>query len=172
MEHVKIRTVYVDMDGVLANFSGYYFTLFKKNADEVEDKELWDNINRYGKAKFFKELPWIAGSQDMWNFIVKNFMRVKILSALGKSDTIDKQTSIGKMYWLSKHLPNLSKKDIILVENKHRKRHYSKPGDIIIDDTPIVIDEWRHKGGIGIMFQSAAQVQNELEKYIYENGEI
>jgi len=168
MEYIKIKTVYVDMDGVLADFKGYFQTLFGQNADETSDPELWKLIENYGKTKFFEELPWLPGSKQMWDFIVNNFMRVKILSALGKTDNIDKQTSQGKMVWLSHHLPKLRDQDIILVENKHRKRHYSKPGDIIIDDTLVVIQEWNHKGGTGILFKSAQQVIEELKKHVYE----
>lgn len=168
MEYIKIKTVYVDMDGVLADFKGYFQTLFGKNADETSDPELWKLIENYGKAKFFEELPWLSGSKEMWDFIVNNFMRVKILSALGKSDKIDNQTSQGKHAWLSHHLPKLRDQDIILVENKHKKRHYSKSGEIIIDDTPVVIQEWMYKGGTGILFKSPRQVIEELKTYVYE----
>lgn len=171
---MKIRHIFVDMDGVLADFEGFYEKMFGKNVNikhepfNLPDEELWGNIDKYGKSKFFENLPWINGSKEMWDFVVKNFVRVKILSALGKTDKIDKQTSQGKYAWLSHHLPELRDQDIILVENKHRKRHYSRVGDIIIDDTPVVIQEWRHKGGTGILFESAGKTIEELKKYVYE----
>jgi 5'(3')-deoxyribonucleotidase len=163
------RTLYCDMDGVLADFIGHYNALFGGDyIHEVPDDILWSNINQYGKAKFFAELPWMEGSKEMWKYIENNFLNVKILSALGKSDLIDKQTSIGKRTWLSKHIPSLSEENIILVQNKHKKRHYSRPGDIIIDDTPLVIHEWRNKGGIAILHKNANDTIQRLEKYVYE----
>jgi len=166
------RTVFVDMDGVIANFHGYFKQLFGwdlAKGDDNNDQKMWDQINSYGKSKFFEELPWIPGSKAMWSFIVDNFVNVKILSALGKYDHEDGgQTRKGKITWLAHHLPKLKPEDIILVVNKHKKRHYCKPGDIIIDDTPIVIEEWNAKGGKGIFFTNATDVIEELKKYVYD----
>lgn len=165
MEEYK-RTIYVDMDGVLADFDGGFYNIAGKSSDGVNNEELWGYIQSYGKAKFFSELSWLPGSQEMWKFITDNFLKVKILSALGKSDKIDNQTTQGKMSWLSHNIPNLHSSDIILVENKHRKRHYSKAGDIIIDDTPVVIQEWTKKSGIGILHKTASDTINQLKQYV------
>jgi len=165
MEEYK-RIVYVDMDGVLADFGRGFYELTGISADNLADEELWARIDAYGKVKFFSELPWMDGGKEMWNFITENFLNVKILSALGKSDKIDKQTTQGKTAWLRHHIPSLHSNDIILVDNKHRKRHYSKPGDIIIDDTPVVIQEWVKKGGIGILHRTAQETISQLKRYV------
>lgn len=160
------RIVYVDMDGVLANFDKGFYEITGLDTDSVEDTQLWAAIEKHGKSKFFSELPWMPGSQEMWKFITDNFLKVKILSALGKSDKIDRQTTQGKLAWLRHNIPSLQLDDIILVENKHRKRHYSKPGDIIIDDTAVVIQEWIKKGGIGIFHKSANDTIAQLKRYV------
>jgi hypothetical protein len=161
------RIVYFDMDGVLADFDkGFYEITSGLSSDNVSDEELWARIEAYGKARFFSELPWMPGGKEMWSFAAENFLNLKILSALGKSDRINKQTTQGKTAWLRHNIPSLRLDDIILVENKHKKRHYSKPGDIIIDDTPIVIQEWIKKGGIGILHKTAQETINQLKKYV------
>jgi|SRR5579862_7629560 len=165
MEEHK-RIVYVDMDGVLADFAAGFQEISGMSEDAVTNEELWAAIEAYGKAKFFAHLPWMAGGKEMWNFITQNFLKVKILSALGKSDATNKLTTQGKTSWLRHHLPNLHSDDIILVENKHKKRHYSRPGDIIIDDTPVVIQEWVKKGGIGILHKTAQETMNQLKQYV------
>ncbi len=154
------------MDGVLADFDRGFYEMTGISTDNVSDEELWARIDANGKAKFFSDLPWMPGGQEMWNFITQNFLDVKILSACGKSDKIDKQTTQGKMSWLRHNIPSLHSGDIILVDNKHRKRHYSKPGDIIIDDTPIVIQEWVKKGGIGILHKTAQETIGQLKRYV------
>lgn len=164
------RIVYVDMDGVLANFHGYFKHLFGWDLPKGDsDKSEWESINQYGKDKFFEELPWIDGSKAMWSFITDNFVNVKILSALGKNNLKDDLTRKGKLVWLKHHLPNLKDEDILLVINKHQKKRYSRPGDIIIDDTPLVIEEWNAKGGNGIFFTSAEDVINQLKPYVYQS---
>lgn len=160
------RIVYVDMDGVIADFDKGFQKITGKSTDDVEDPELWAAIDAHGKAKFFSELEWMPGGQEMWKYIADNFLKVKILSALGKSDKIDRQTTQGKLGWLRHNIPSLQLDDIILVENKHRKRHYSKPGDIIIDDTLVVIQEWVKKGGIGILHKSAPETISVLKRYV------
>jgi hypothetical protein len=160
------RVVYCDLDGVLVDFSRGFYDITGRTSDSVQDQELWAAIDAHGKAKFFSELDWTSGGQEMWSFINENFLRVKILSALGKSDKIDRQTTRGKLMWLRSNAPELQLDDIILVENKHRKRHYSKPGDIIIDDTLVVIEEWNQKGGIGIFHETASNTIAKLKQYV------
>lgn len=161
------RIVYFDMDGVLADFDGAFYKLFGKDTDTIGDEELWKLIESYGKIRFFSGLPWLQGSEEMFKFAYNNFMEVKILSATGKSDATDgHQTSKGKLTWLRHNIPQLRMEDIILVPNKHKKRHYSKPGDIIIDDNETVIQEWTRKGGIAIFHKSAAETMGILKKYV------
>lgn len=175
MINSRDRIIFVDLDGVLCDFRGYFKQLFgwvlpKNDVDKFPelDKKMWNDINEYGKSRFFEELPWITGSKSMWSFITDNFVNIKILSALGKSNNEDDLTRKGKMMWLTKNIPKLREDDILLVANKHKKRHYSKPNDIIIDDTTVVIEEWESKGGIGILFINANDVISKLEKIVYE----
>ena len=160
------RIVYVDMDGVIADFDSGFESITQLNPDQIQQDEMWAKIEAHGKAKFFSELPWMPGGKELWAFVSQNFLQVKILTALGKSDAVDKQTTTGKRDWLRKNLPNLQDSDIIMVANKHKKRHYSKPGDIIIDDTEVVIQEWLKKGGIGILHKTAHDTISKLRQYV------
>ena len=165
MEDYK-RIVYVDMDGVLADFDKGFYDISQIEPSHVTTEELWAKIDAYGKAKFFSELPCMSGGKELWTYVTQNFLKVKILSALGRSDKIDKQTTKGKIVWLLHNIPTLHSGDIILVDNKHRKRQYSKQGDIIIDDTPVVIEEWIKKGGIGILHKTVHETINQLKRYV------
>jgi 5'(3')-deoxyribonucleotidase len=160
------RTCFVDMDGVIADFEGYFKTLTGLTVDQVTTPELWNRIEAHGKAKFFAELPWTPGGRDLWQYVTQNFLKVKILTALGRGDAQDKQTSQGKMMWLRKNIPSHQSSDIIMVPNKHAKKHYCKPSDIIIDDTKVVIDEWNKKGGIGLLHKTARETIAKLRQYV------
>jgi 5'(3')-deoxyribonucleotidase len=161
--------VYVDMDGVLADFDTGFFNIAGRTTAECSvngDAELWNIISKFGKARFFSTLPLMPGALEMWQFIHQNFLQVKICTALGSSDAVDGLNTKGKRMWLQNHLPNLQDEDIIMVANKHKKRHYSRPGDIIIDDNVIVITEWIQKGGIGILHKYAPETIEKLKQYI------
>jgi 5'(3')-deoxyribonucleotidase len=162
------HTVYCDMDGVLADFDvGFKQISGGKDPEKTPDSELWSIIKDHGKSEFFRNLPWMAGSKEMWSFITENFLRVKILSATGRSDIEEGgQAALGKTQWLMKNLSTIQEADIIFVPNKHKKRHYSRPGHIIIDDTPVVITEWDAKGGIGILHKSAQTTIGVLRQYV------
>jgi 5'(3')-deoxyribonucleotidase len=160
------RTIYVDLDGVLCDFDRGFIEITGMSPESVDDNELWSRISAHGKSRFFSELPWMPGGQELWQFVTQNFLQVKILTALGKSDAQDKQTSTGKRQWLQKNIPDLQDSDIIMVANKHRKRHYSKPNDILVDDTKSTIQEWIKKGGIGILHKISNDTMRELQKYV------
>lgn len=157
------RIVFVDLDGVLCDFANGFYNISGMTLKNITDEELWSAIDSYGKTKFFSELEWTVGGKELWTFIITNFLKVKILSSLGKSD---KQTTNGKLAWIRHNIPSLQLSDVLLVDNKHQKKRYCKPGYIMIDDTPVVIEEWNKKGGIGIFHKTANDTINQLRQYI------
>lgn len=170
MEDEKIeshnRICFVDMDGVIANFDRGVLELTGFTLDQQTEEEMWKKINEYGKSKFFTELHWTIGGKQLWYYVTNHFIHVKILSALGSNDKIDKKTTVGKMGWLNRNIPSLREDDIILVSNKHKKHHYSKSENIIIDDNNVVIEEWVRKGGIGILYRNTLDTISKLKEYV------
>lgn len=167
------RIVYVDMDGVIVDFNNGFKKLPGSNGltskqydERYGENSIWDVINVYGKIKFFSGLPWMSDGMKLWSFVHTNFINVKILTALGKSDKQDKKTSSGKRMWLKLNIPDLDDEDIIMVPNKFAKRHYARPGDILIDDTNVCIDGFNRKGGIGILHKNANSTIQRLKKYV------
>jgi len=158
------------MDGVLVDFrkgaANLGINIDPQDKQNSNDEELWQAVNAHGKAKFFEELPWTPDGKQLWKFTTENFLNIKILTALGKSDKTDQLTSKGKRAWLRINIPPLRDRDIHMVPNKHAKKHYARPGDILIDDTPLCISEWLKKGGIGILHTNTQDTTRQLEKYI------
>jgi hypothetical protein len=69
-----------------------------------------------------------------------------------------------KMQWLANVAKITWPK--IFVPGKSLKQQYANPNSILIDDTPIVIEQWNAAGGIGILHTDAISTIKELKKYI------
>jgi hypothetical protein len=53
-----------------------------------------------------------------------------------------------------------------LVPGKRLKRNFAAPDKIIIDDTEVVIDQWREAGGIGILHKDWPTTVAILQMYV------
>ena len=160
--------IYCDLDGVLCSFDGGVERITNKPISYFDNDEevMWEEVEKYGLERFFIDLDWLPDGKQLWNYVISNFISVKILSAMGKRNEKNNDVYRGKMVWLRRYIPSLMESDIILVANKHKKQEYSRLGDIIIDDTKVVIDEWNNKGGIGILHKSTKETIKILDKYI------
>jgi 5'(3')-deoxyribonucleotidase len=159
--------IYVDLDGVLCAFKkGFKIISGGINVKDISEEELWKIIEDYGKDKFFYTLPWMDGGKELWNFIVDNFVEIKILSSIGSSHSDNDLTIKGKTGWLNKNIPLLREDDIIFVSSKHKKRQYSAPQNIIIDDDISNVKEWNESGGIGILHKNAHNTIQKLKEFI------
>ena len=67
------------------------------------------------------------------------------------------------MIWLQKNAITFNP---IFVPGSRLKKAYAKPDTIIIDDTEIVIDDWREAGGIGIWHKNWPDTLVQLRQYI------
>jgi len=170
MENVATQTVYVDLDGVIVDWqSGFKRISGGLTGDEYETK--------YGKVpsmeliksqgvEWWANLEWMPDGKDLWKHINDNFVNVKILTATGRPGGYTSMARKGKEIWMKNNLPGFPDKDKIIVGRKGEKAQFSKPGDILIDDTPKNVDDWIQAGGIGILHKNAMSTMSKLREYI------
>ena len=53
----------------------------------------------------------------------------------------------------------------LILANAEDKQNYSSPNSILIDDRPSNIEQWRNKGGIGILHINTNDTLKQLKKY-------
>lgn len=162
MEKITISKIYLDLDGVMANFDKRIQELSGKSADELEDihpKELWKIVKQ--DDGFFENLEMMPDAKLLWD-TVKNY-DVEILTGL-PLPPLFKRSDKEKRNWVKKHLiPNPP----VITTYSREKLKYSKPGHLLIDDRVKNIKEWESKGGHGILVKNNIQAIKELkEKYI------
>jgi len=164
----KMPTLYLDMDGVQADFftqwarwhgskTGTPITKYKEIGDKQQREESIKMMQKEGPEfvyKFFATLPVLDGFNELISWISSNDIPCVILSAPLRSSPDDReklvtQASIrGKKDWLAKHNPNLP-----AIFDGQKEKYAIKGGhpNVLVDDFKKYIDAWTAKGGIGIL---------------------
>jgi hypothetical protein len=156
----KGYSLYVDLDGVLCDFDGRFRQLsggisFEKYAELYNDNEAWKIISDEG-YKFWAFLNWTKDGKELWKSI-KKYTPI-ILSAPSQ----DPISLVGKKAWVKSHIGNPK---AIYVPAK-LKQEYADKNSILIDDYDKNINQWRGKGGIGILHKNTKDTLKELNKYL------
>ena len=156
--------IYLDMDGVIADFTKRYKELYRMEPREAEKKKEFDKFfDEFIATGQFATLDLMPGAMDGLTFLRKHLtIPTQILSSTASEaryDAISKQ----KMIWLQTHgitfTPNF-------VPGKRHKWKFAKRDTIIIDDTQSVIDDWRKAGGIGILHKDWPSTLAILRQYV------
>ena len=172
MEDAK-PTVYLDMDGVLADFFGGVEYLYGvdhwKELTNDKTKDLKKQvIDRITGTDFFAVLPKFD-SADALIDIVKKFTGGKFSINTSPLRGDNANSAKYKKVWISN---NIEQPDEIIVTGRKESYAVDKgtgTPNILIDDRPINIQKWQAAGGYGILYQanrdSLDKVKKGLEGY-------
>ena len=161
MENVNEQkyTIYCDMDGVLVDFDKQ----FEKASGgipprEYEDKNgkeaFWNLIDNENGVGFWVGMPWMPNGKQLWEYIKPN--DPMLLSSPSRSES----SRLGKRLWVRNSIPGTK----LILANSYNKKNYADSNNILIDDRPSNVDQWKAAGGIGILFISTSQTIEELKK--------
>ena len=153
------------MDGVLADFVKGAEKLTGKKIDvwaQGSKSEKWSAIK--ADPNFWRNLPWHTGGKQLWNFIKK--YDTEILSAYVE-DIYDKNCIPGKKYWATKNL-GIASNRINLVK-RVQKQKYADKNSILIDDYPKNVNEFRARGGQGVVHNGDTSRTIRLLKKLLED---
>ena len=157
--------VYLDMDGVVADFDKRFEDLSGMKPREFEEKygksKFWDFIDEENKISFWVGIPEMDGAKKLVDYVKK--YNYELLTA----PSVKKQSYLGKILWVRNHSDLLGGKPRInfkKAKEKHEVKSELTKNDILIDDRADTISRWEAKGGTGIVYSSADQVINDLKK--------
>lgn len=157
---INFDVIYLDSDGVLVDFEGYFREkIGKSHADFERKSEFWEEVKRLNKIEpVFESMNFLPHACLLIDLCKTMFKEVKILTASGG---VPKDAPAQKINFYKKHYPEL---ECIVVENSVDKSRYAAPGVILVDDMPKSINPWMEKGGIGVLHKSAFETVVELRK--------
>ena len=165
-ETINEPNIYLDMDGVVANFEKRFEDLSGMLPQAYVDKNglnaFWDLIDEKHKVAFWRGIEVMPGAEKLVNFVSQ--YPYQMLTA----PSIKKQSVIGKGLWVKDKVGTLYPSKPKVFYRKAKEKHMVKPeltkNDILIDDRADTIGRWAGAGGTAILYQSADQVINDLKK--------
>lgn len=161
----KKRIIYLDLDGVLADFDSSVKRHTGKYPHEQSDDEMWKSVEK--DEHFYSKLDKMSGADKFYTDILamatNHGFTVKILTAIPRKSTMP-EAGPDKIKWVKKNFGNI---DVVLGPYSRDKWKHAQPGDILIDDRKSNIDEWKKKGNaIGILYKNANDALSDLKSII------
>jgi len=160
-EKVTTKKVFIDLDGVLCDFIAAANELFKvRDFAQWNDmkKTHWKRINDEG-VKFWSDMSWTKDGKKLWNYLLKNYKDIQILSA----HPLDKgESELGKRLWVRKNLGASYAANAIICLGVE-KQTYADINHILIDDSNRNIRQWINRNGIGILHKNTNNTIKQLE---------
>lgn len=158
--------IYVDMDGVLADFVdgvnrilGLNYSDEKYKNDPKYRDMMWKAVKKYSLegGQLWSELNLMPDAKQLWSYVEK--YDPEILTASGDPKWGAEEQ---KRQWV----PWMVGSDITVhvVRQSAMKAQFAEPNAILIDDQPKSINPFVEAGGIGILHTSAANTIKELKK--------
>ena len=153
--------IFLDMDGVLADFFSEYAKLAGVPADVKSGRSDYRNIPQHLRepviqqmvgTDFFYRLPKFASADRLVAMAVQVFGHYNICSSPLRGDHANSEAM--KRAWIAENLKPQPK----VIRITGRKGKYAKQQDgtpnILVDDRNTVLTEWEQSGGIGIKYQA------------------
>lgn len=154
-------TLYLDMDGVLADFNKAY-TKYDPHKDDR--KKFRSSVMEY---KIFEDLDFMPDTQELLNHVCRlNEITIEILTSMGTHEPVQgEEAKRQKLKWLNaKNIPYKAN----FVRNKEEKAKYASPNSILVDDSSGCIGPFIAAGGHGILHSHSSETIRIIDSTILQ----
>ena len=146
-----MNTIFLDMDGVVADFDKFASSLLGRPVGWNDSKqdlttEEWEKLSSVDRLYF--QLPLMPDAIKLVAYVrsLSTRYHVQFLTAVPRRTTMPSARD-DKQAWVDMYFPGM-KMDI--GPYSHDKQKWCTPGDILVDDRPSNIKEWNAAGGTAI----------------------
>jgi hypothetical protein len=151
------RQLYLDCDGVLADFDAGAMKLFGMPATEFQEKNgagrFWARIAK--APDFYGTLPLMPDAMELFDAV--HHLQPVILTGLPRGNWAAPQ----KERWAAQHFPGTKILTVMAVD----KRQHCAEGDVLVDDTLKYQPLWEEAGGIFVHHTRARQTIERLREF-------
>lgn len=152
--------VYVDMDGVVADFVKGYKDSFMRDA--YNDDPFTINQNCMTVPNFFRQLPMVDRGKELVNELNKNYQVVFLTTPMQGMTECKRD----KLEWIKKYFGD--QHTVIFSDNK--ADYVIDEKSILIDDMKYNLDPWNEAGGTAISFNQKIQRILEIIKNVFDDA--
>ena len=150
-----VKQLFLDLDGVLADFDAAASLLFHQPPREAEKilgtAEFWRRVR--GQRRFYRDLPLTADAMELFNGV--KHLHPILLTGVPAGGWAEDQ----KVEWAAEHFPGVN---IITCRAREKFTHMRHPGDVLVDDYLKYKEAWEHAGGIFVHHTSARETLKRL----------
>ena len=148
--------IYLDMDGVLADFFAEYAVLAGlprgSSYRDIPPAKADPTLDKMIGTDFFARLPMFPTAPSLIKLVLSYVPTYDICSSPLRGDHANSEK--WKRVWIQKHL-NPQPAEIVITGTKERHAvNADGSPNILIDDRGTNIVSWRARGGIGIKYQA------------------
>jgi len=177
-ELASASEIYVDMDGVLADFFGEWAKLMKvDHYSKIDDIDINVALQKIRDTdEFWLNLPMLPQAKQLLNLIKKIKGSYNICSSPLADDP---NSEPHKREWIKRNLDFFPPNKIIITHNKPKyATNQDGTPNILIDDFGKNISSWEAAGGIGFKYKdhkferTAKAIQQHMQEPVSEGAEI
>lgn len=158
-----MKTVYIDMDGVVADFDGAAQAILGGDCrvDDRYPEQVWMQVRAH--QRIYRDLELCRDAKTLVDGVRvladQHDLRVLFLTAVPKDNDFP-WAFFDKMSWAQKHFPDIP---VWFGPYSVDKQIRAQCDDVLIDDRASNIEEWEAQGGYGILYKGhAGPVLDEL----------
>jgi len=159
--------VYVDMDGVLADFFSEWAKMAgikTGNWKDIPREDINKTLDKMIGTDFFAKLPKFSTADKLIQMIINNFGSYKILSSPLRND--HENSKRHKIDWVGRKL-KIKPEETIISSNKGA--YATQPDgtpNILIDDLGKNVQNWMNNGGLGIKYQADEDPLSKVQQWL------
>lgn len=165
----KMPHLYLDMDGVQADFFGSWAKKnkvqhYKQIKDQEQDIQKLANSSSEEVYDFFKNLAPLSGGQQIVSWLRKNKIPFTVLSAPLRGPYSDASIE-AKKDWLNQYNPGTSD-NAIFTSEKYKYATTNGQPNVLVDDFGKYLKAWSDAGGIAVKHEDEYEDRNSGYKTI------